>query len=56
MFVGWQSSAAGLRLTVDDDGLGCRVYASQVKDKERAVISAYTEYGLEAAYEITLSE
>ena len=56
MFVGWQSSAAGLRLTVDDDGLGCRVYASQVKDKERVVISAYTEYGLEAAYEITLSE
>lgn len=56
MFVGWQSSAAGLRLTVDDDGLGCRVYASQIKDRERAVISAYTEYGLEAAYEITLSE
>ena len=56
MFVGWQSSAAGLKLTVDADGLGCRVYAAQVKDKERAVISAYTEYGLEAAFEITLSE
>lgn len=56
MFVGWQSSAAGVKLTVDADGLGCRVYASQVKDMERAVISAYTEYGLEAAVEITLSE
>lgn len=56
MFVGWQSSAAGLKLTVDGDGMGCRVYASQIKDKEHAVISAYTEYGLEAAFEITLIE
>ena len=56
MFVGWQSSDAGLRLTVDADGLGCRVYAAEVKDLKHAVVSAYTEYGLEAAIEITIGE
>lgn len=56
MFVGWQSSDADMKLTVDNDGLGCRVYASKVKGMNRVVISAYTEYGLEAAYEITISE
>ena len=53
-FVGWSTSALGLKLTVDDDGLGCRVYASDVTDLNSAVISAYTEYGLEAAYEIKI--
>lgn len=53
-FVGWSTSAHGLKLTVDDDGLGCRVYASDVTDLNSAVISAYTEYGLEAAYEIKI--
>ena len=56
MFVGWQSSDKGLKLTVHEDGMGCRVYAAQVKDLTRAVISAYTEYGLEAAVEIELNE
>lgn len=56
MFVGWLSSDEDLKLTVDNDGLGCRVYASNVKGIKHAVISAYTEYGLEAAYEITVSE
>jgi len=56
MFVGWLSSDSDLKLTVDNDGLGCRVYAFKVKGIKRAVISAYTEYGLEAAYEITVSE
>lgn len=56
MFVGWQSSDKGLKLTVDEDGMGCRVYAAQVKDLTRTVISAYTEYGLEAAVEITIGE
>ena len=56
MFVGWQASDKGLKLTVDEDGMGCRVYAAQVKDLTRAVISAYTEYGLEAAVEITIGE
>lgn len=56
MFVGWQSSDSGLKLTVDGDGLGCRVYAAQVKENRSAVISAYTEYGLEAAIEITIGE
>ena len=53
-FVGWSTSANGLKLTVDDDGLGCRAYASDVTDLNSAVISAYTEYGLEAAYEIKI--
>ena len=54
MFVGWSASANGLRLTVDEDGMGCRVYAADVKDLKSAVISAYTEYGLEAAVEIEI--
>ena len=54
MFVGWSASARGLKLTVDEDGLGCRVYAADVRDLKSAVISAYTEYGLEAAYEIKI--
>lgn len=50
-FIGWRSSADCLRLIVDDDGLGCRVY--EVGDcSDDVVISAYTEYGLEAACEI----
>lgn len=52
MFVGWRSSDESLRLAVDDDGLGCRVYAPDDRKIEGAVISAYTEYGLEAAFEI----
>lgn len=56
MFVGWQSSDPGLKLTVDADGMGCRVYAASIKGNSRAVISAYTEYGLEAAVEIELNE
>lgn len=54
MFVGWQCSVDGLRMTVDKDGLGCMVYADNVKKECVAVISAYTEYGLEAAFGITL--
>ena len=54
MFVGWSSSASGLKLTVDEDGLGCRAYAADVKNIKSAVISAYTEYGLEAAFEIEI--
>lgn len=53
-FVGWRASAKGLKLTVDDDGLGCRVYADDVSNLNRVVISAYTEYGLEAAFEIEI--
>jgi len=52
--VGWSSSASGLKLTVDEDGLGCRVYAADVRNLRSAVISAYTEYGLEAAFEIEI--
>ena len=56
MFVGWQASDRSLKLTVDEDGMGCRVYAESIKGNSRAVISAYTEYGLEAAVEIELNE
>ena len=55
MFVGWKSSDDGLKLIVDDDGMGCRVYAVDVKETSGAVISAYTEYGLEAAYNILVT-
>jgi hypothetical protein len=55
MFVGWKSSDDGLKLIVDDDGMGCRVYAADVKGISGAVISAYTEYGLEAAYNILVT-
>jgi len=55
MFVGWKSSDDGLKLIVDDDGMGCRVYAVDVKGISGAVISAYTEYGLEAAYNILVT-
>ena len=54
MFVGWSASDSGLKLTVDEDGLGCRVFAADVRNLKSAVISAYTEYGLEAAYEIEI--
>lgn len=54
MFVGWSASDWGIRLTVDEDGLGCRVYAADVSDLNSVVVSAYTEYGLEAAYEIKI--
>lgn len=53
-FVGWSASARGLKLTVDEDGMGCRVYAADVRNLKSAVISAYTEYGLEAAFEIEI--
>jgi hypothetical protein len=54
MFVGWRTSFPGLRLAVDDDGLGCRVYADNLKSIKETIISAYTEYGLEAAFMIQL--
>jgi len=55
MFVGWKSSDDGLKLIVDDDGMGCLIYAADVKGISGAVISAYTEYGLEAAYNILVT-
>ena len=55
MFVGWKSSDNGLKLTVDDDGLGCKVYAADVRNVSTAVISAYTEYGLEASVMILVA-
>lgn len=55
MFVGWRSSDPGLRLDVDDDGFGCRIYADNVESVREVMISAYTEYGLEAALMIQLA-
>ena len=52
MFVGWRSPDDGLRLVVDDDGFGCRVYCQDVSKIRSALVSAYTEYGLEAAFDI----
>lgn len=55
MFAGWLSSDPDLRILVNDDGFGCTVTAPAVIDSKRdVIISAYTEYGLEAACVITL--
>ena len=54
MFVGWKASDPAARLTVDGD-FTCRVTAPEKIDGNRTmVVSAYTEYGLEAACVITL--
>lgn len=54
MFVGWQSSDPSVRIVVDDPFV-CRITAPEmIAEPHTAVISAYTEYGLEAACEIRL--
>ena len=54
MFVGWHSSNPELTLSVDDPFI-CKVTApQQIETGAAVVISAYTEYGLEAACEILL--
>ena len=54
MFVGWTASDSTVRLTVDG-AFTCRVTAPEQIDVNRTmVVSAYTEYGLEAACVITL--
>lgn len=54
MFVGWTASDSTVRLTVDG-AFTCRVTApEQIDGKSTIVVSAYTEYGLEAACVITL--
>ena len=55
MFVGWRSSDEDVQITVEGDGCSCRVSAPDAVSGQRSVIiSAYTEYGLEAACEIVL--
>ncbi|MBO7114817.1 MAG: hypothetical protein J6V95_06565 [Bacteroidaceae bacterium] len=54
MFAGWTVSEPAARLTVDGAFI-CRVTApEQIDGKRTMVVSAYTEYGLEAACVITL--
>lgn len=54
MFVGWTASDSTVRLTVDG-AFTCRVISpEQIDGKRTIVVSAYTEYGLEAACVITL--
>ena len=53
MFVGWKASDPTARLTVDG-AFTCMVTAPEQIDGNRMVVSAYTEYGLEAACVITL--
>lgn len=49
MFVGWQASDSTVKLDVDDVFI-CKVTApTHVAESRTVVISAYTEYGLEAA-------
>ncbi len=54
MFVGWKASDPATRLTVDG-AFTCMVTApEQIEGNRTVVVSAYTEYGLEAACVITL--
>lgn len=54
MFVGWQSSDPTVNLMVDGE-FSCKVIMpAQITDKRIVVISAYSEYGLEAACMLTL--
>ena len=49
MFVGWMSWDSLFRIEVDDD-FTCRVIAPDViREPGPVLVSAYTEYGLEAA-------
>lgn len=55
MFIGWLSSDPDVEIKVGDDEMSCTVYAPEsVKDDKCVIISAYTEYGLEAACSIRL--
>ena len=55
MFMGWMSSDPEVELKVGDDSFSCSIKAPESIGSERdVVISAYTEYGLEAACVITL--
>lgn len=55
MFIGWLSSDPDVVIKVGDDEMSCTVYAPEsVKDDKSVIISAYTEYGLEAACMIRL--
>ena len=55
MFVGWRSSESDVRIVVEGDGYSCRVYApDSIGKQENVIISAYTEYGLEAACQLQL--
>lgn len=51
-FVGWRSSESSVKLSVSEDGLSCRAMVLRVKEDTKLVISAYTEYGLEAACDV----
>ena len=54
MFVGWFASDTSLTVKVEDPFI-CRIIAPDTIGKGRtALVSAYTEYGLEAACEIAL--
>lgn len=54
MFVGWQSSDPSIKMNIEDD-FTCVVKApAQILEDNTVVISAYTEYGLEAAYGLRL--
>lgn len=53
-FVGWRSSESSVRLTVSEDGLSCKALMTGLKENTEVLISAYTEYGLEAACEVTV--
>lgn len=55
MFAGWQSSDTLVSINVGADAFECTVFAPEtVTEKRNVLISAYTEYGLEAACVLTL--
>lgn len=54
MFVGWMSSDSTVKLDVDRDFI-CKVTVpGNIKENRTVVISAYTEYGLEASCELNI--
>ena len=55
MFVGWYTPDTLLTLKVSDDPMKCCVSVTQpVEQSHNAIISAYTDYGLEAALNICI--
>jgi len=55
MFVGWYTADTLLMLKVDEDPMKCRVSVNRpVIEDHDAIVSVYTEYGLEAAVKISI--
>lgn len=55
MFIGWHSADTALTLKVRDNPLRCTVFVNgPSQDEHKALVRAFTDYGLEAAVEIRI--